>query len=1320
MLSGDTIEVNLSSANDSAIYSVMRDREINNVLGTVEQRGSISTANTNGVGGKVTLLGDQIGLFENSIIDVSGTQGAGTVLIGGNWQGQGTEPHASAVYMDSLANIKADATYNGNGGQVVLWSEDYTGFYGAISAKGGIHGGDGGQIETSSHYNLQASGLVDTSALLGKAGHWLLDPVDVTIVNSAGIASITSPYSPSSNSSVNVSAIAAALASGSVTIQTAGGTGGNGDIIFSDTSVGTLTYNTSLSTTPTLTLKADRSIVMHPGWRIVPAAGSGALNIDMQAALTSFGTIDIGGPPNTTGSTATALNSNGGNISLNNTTNGADSTSGIRIRYASFQADAGNITITGLSAGIYGIRLYAGTNTFSTTSGNISLSGTSLANSGLMNDGASANISSNSGAITLHGLTSNSTSAAIDSTATWNIGWTGSGNGTSGNITIRGQDAGSNAGMNLSSLRVKTNGGTLTIGAIPFSAGVAGTSASSGLGLGSFTVPSTLIANGSVVSNLSIGGVNNYGTITMNQVIGNGTLNSGVCSGTGTFNCLTGSATIQAGGMYASGTNTIASPATLSAKADGNITIAANITKTAGGDANLMLSAGKTVQINSGINLTSTVGKFNTIIEAATTITDGNVRFVGSNTVNTNGGDITVSAGSNLLRGAVWFHSGSLISSGGNITLQNGSAGSIASFNRSIGVDLEGGAITVDARAPSGGGTITLLGTGALSGTITHSIGLDVENAIIQTNGSGALNITGISGTVAPGSNVGAALYLDGGVTFATESGPINLSGKLQSSGGTGNSAIYASSGTTKIYSTGNAGQADISIRGEVTTGSGQALKFESGAPTYIGWDNASNVTSGNITIQGQDTGTNAGMTLTGVRIRTNGGTLTVGAIPFSAGVAGTSASSGLGLGSFTLSNGFIANGTVLSNLSIGGVNNYGTITMNQVLGCATPTACGGTGVSLGNGTTIPTFPVTIQAGGMYASGTNTIASPAVLSANTNGGNVTLGGSITTANRAINILAGSAVVDSNNIASSARGSVTLSASTSLTSGGGMITLANGGAGGVSNNNGISLGTSTILNAIGGGAILLRGTSNGSGHGISSSGTATNTVRLYSDTGDVSLIGVALGTGAAISIPTANSTYIGWDNGSQVTTGNILLQGQDSGANAGMNLTGARIRTNGGTLTVGAIPFSAGIAGTSASSGLGLGSFTLSNGFIANGTVLSNLSIGGLNNYGTITMNQVLGCTTPTACGATGVSLGNGTTIPTFPVTIQAGGMYASGTNTIASPAVLSAITNGGNLSIGGSITTNNQAINILAGGAVPIISGGSVYSVSTGSVFINI
>ena len=131
--------------------------------------------------GEVFLLGERIGIIGEASIDVSGPTG-GRVFVGGGYQGKNpTLQNAKAVFMAADTLIRADAAQSGNGGRVILWSDEFTGFYGKISARGGSDGGDGGFIETSSQNILEAYGTVDASAPAGVIGHWLLDPRDVTI-----------------------------------------------------------------------------------------------------------------------------------------------------------------------------------------------------------------------------------------------------------------------------------------------------------------------------------------------------------------------------------------------------------------------------------------------------------------------------------------------------------------------------------------------------------------------------------------------------------------------------------------------------------------------------------------------------------------------------------------------------------------------------------------------------------------------------------------------------------------------------------------------------------------------------------------------------------------------------------------------------------------------------------------------------------------------------------------------------------------------------------------------------------------------------------
>lgn len=93
-------------------------------------------------GGTVQMLGNRVGLLDGAQIDVSSNGGRGTVLIGGDFQGKGTVPNAIRTFVAPGATINADALENGNGGRVIIWADEATGFYGKVSARGGINAGD--------------------------------------------------------------------------------------------------------------------------------------------------------------------------------------------------------------------------------------------------------------------------------------------------------------------------------------------------------------------------------------------------------------------------------------------------------------------------------------------------------------------------------------------------------------------------------------------------------------------------------------------------------------------------------------------------------------------------------------------------------------------------------------------------------------------------------------------------------------------------------------------------------------------------------------------------------------------------------------------------------------------------------------------------------------------------------------------------------------------------------------------------------------------------------------------------------------------------
>ncbi len=151
--------------------------------GTAIVTGGLDTVGV--TGGDVTVVGDRVSLLSANI-DASGEQGGGTVRIGGDLMGQIALPGSTLTVVDAGSAIAADALVNGDGGTVILWSDDTTAFAGDISAQGGPLGGNGGFVEVSGARSLIFDGTVNTTAPLGTDGELLLDPTDIIIRN--GIA----------------------------------------------------------------------------------------------------------------------------------------------------------------------------------------------------------------------------------------------------------------------------------------------------------------------------------------------------------------------------------------------------------------------------------------------------------------------------------------------------------------------------------------------------------------------------------------------------------------------------------------------------------------------------------------------------------------------------------------------------------------------------------------------------------------------------------------------------------------------------------------------------------------------------------------------------------------------------------------------------------------------------------------------------------------------------------------------------------------------------------------------------------------------------
>lgn len=143
--------------------------------------------------------------------------------------------------------ISADGGSNGHGGTIKIIANHKTAVDGQLSAQGGKLSGDGGFIETSGDIvRIGEHSSIQANAPQGKAGQWLIDPVNITISNNGGDGL--------DGTNINTDTLTNALQGTSVTLNTdrAGNDAGtitvNGEISV-ENSVGT-----------TLTLKANKAI----------------------------------------------------------------------------------------------------------------------------------------------------------------------------------------------------------------------------------------------------------------------------------------------------------------------------------------------------------------------------------------------------------------------------------------------------------------------------------------------------------------------------------------------------------------------------------------------------------------------------------------------------------------------------------------------------------------------------------------------------------------------------------------------------------------------------------------------------------------------------------------------------------------------------------------------------------------------------------------------------------------------------------------------------------------------------------------------------
>jgi len=324
----------------------------------------VARAENSGSGGNVKVLGSKVGLLDNSVVDVSGTNGGGEALIGGDRQGQNKNiRNAEFLYVGENTKVYADAIDNGNGGKIITYADNTARIYGDLFARGGKLSGNGGFIETSGKLGFEILNAPDTSSANGEGGLWLIDPRDITISNGDGTG--TTGITPSGNTIytstgspavLETGTLLTGLGNGSVSIVTGTGTSGNGDITFD----ANLDYN-GQGTGKTLTLSAFNEINFSNGASIFDSvAGADTLNVVLQA---NTGGNSNNGTGNIGFGTNTSINTGGGSF----TASGVGFNSGT----ATINVGVGSINLDGMLGDV--------------TLGNLTASGTIASNLNIQN-----------------------------------------------------------------------------------------------------------------------------------------------------------------------------------------------------------------------------------------------------------------------------------------------------------------------------------------------------------------------------------------------------------------------------------------------------------------------------------------------------------------------------------------------------------------------------------------------------------------------------------------------------------------------------------------------------------------------------------------------------------------------------------------------------------------------------------------------------------------------------------------------------------------------------------------------------------------------
>lgn len=744
--------------------------------GTLMTEGAVATVGGQAAGGEVVLTGRQVGLTGGATVDASGATGGGQILVGGDAHGGNADVQNSrAVFAGAGTTLRADASGQGDGGRVILWSDEATRSYGEISARGGRQGGDGGFVETSSKGYLEAASSPDVSATNGSRGTWLLDPLNlevVDVITGTPVPGSTSFTPSTTNSQVLASAIETTLnLDGNVTLQTSGTTGPEaGDII-----VNAAIDKTGGAGTASLSLIADGSVIINQP----VTATSGSLNLLTATGFAAGNSVQI--------NASITLGANG----LLDATGG-----GSRVRFASGPvAFSGATLVTGtvevttgadatisanvssndaaVSGGV--VRIGSGfqwnTPQLSLSGGSIEGNGTLLVSQTFLSTGGTVAMSGTTGTVGITQQSGDLDIASLISAGTVNL------TANLGRI----DDVRGGTGPTL-------RGNSITLTSCSFCTGLSG-------GIGSSTTPVRIgdlgagVSLSASLSGLTSGGIyldGTSGTLNLanvsNQTNGGGVelKNSGAITignaGSPTVSSNNGAITISALGGGITGTGGISSRGSSSATAAGAITLnsAGDVVLNSVHAGGAVPFLGSPTGVSGGsltINLTGTTPSRDIVIGSVNVAGDAGINGIATGDPGGNGasgGSFTINGGGRDV--ALSFVSADL--SGGNAGTPFGGTDGAGGHAGTMTVNNAGGLLSIEGDLLAAGGDSLTAGGATGSGP--------AGNGGVITLNSGTIFV-GIGPTDPP---ITSSLQVD--VSTGATTGTPAVGGKLELVGGTG------------------------------------------------------------------------------------------------------------------------------------------------------------------------------------------------------------------------------------------------------------------------------------------------------------------------------------------------------------------------------------------------------------------------------------------------------------------------------------------------------------------------------------------------------